>query len=121
MPPPSYGLIEPLGLPFLRVKPSSTDAFVSPEAKITTDPAWLPSMIVVPGPASLRTVIALPWKLIFSKYVPGATSTVSPLLAVVIAPWIVGWSAGTLMVIGVEAMLYKTVVRPSLLPAMSLE
>src|SRR5262245_55937667 len=55
-------------------------------------------MDVTCGPCSLRTVIALPWKLITSKYVPGATRTISPCVAALIAPWIVGTSSGTRIV-----------------------
>lgn len=49
--------------------------------------------------APLVTVMPLPLKSIFSLYVPGATRTVSPLRAALIPAWIVGWSAGTRIVI----------------------
>jgi hypothetical protein len=42
--------------------------------KETTEPFFLPSIIVTFEPPELFTAIALPMKLMFSKYVPGATS-----------------------------------------------
>jgi hypothetical protein len=47
-------------------------------------------MMVVAGPVSLVTTIAFPRKSIRSKYVPGATSTVSPEAAALMAAWMVG-------------------------------
>jgi hypothetical protein len=47
-------------------------------------------MVVPNGPASLVTIIDLPEKLIRSKYVPGATSTMSPGAAAPIPAWMVG-------------------------------
>lgn len=44
----------------------------------------------------------------FSKYVPGATSTVSPGWAAVMAAWIVAWSAGTWMVVCAFAACMQT-------------
>jgi len=43
-----------------------------------------PLMVVTAAPPELVTVMALPLKLMFSLYVPGATRTVSPLLAALI-------------------------------------
>src|SRR5690606_9956116 len=68
----------PEATPPVTVKPSSTDWGPSPEKKVTTDPEPPPLMMVWDGPPVLRSVIALPWKLIRSMYVPGATSTVAP-------------------------------------------
>jgi hypothetical protein len=54
---------------------------------------------VTVGPEVLLTVIALPRKSMFSKYVPAATTTVSPLRHASIADWIVGYDPdGTLRV-----------------------
>src|SRR4029453_15396836 len=74
-----------------------TESRPSPDGKVTTAPARFPPMIVTSGPCSLSTVTAFPWKLMFSKYVPGATRTVSPALAKSIALWMVGLSPGTVM------------------------
>ena len=52
--------------PFLIVKPLNTDPRPSRERKVTTVPARLPSSVVISGPCSLATVIALPRKLIRS-------------------------------------------------------
>ena len=79
--PPPLKLFAPLRT----VNPSSTALRFSPEAKVTTEPARLPSMMVTSGPCSLATVIAFPRKVMFSTYVPGETSTVSPAAAASIA------------------------------------
>ena len=55
-------------------------------------------MIVDSGPASLTRVSVVSGNSIFSRYVPGATSTLSPSEAASIPAWIVGWSAGTWIV-----------------------
>jgi hypothetical protein len=63
------------------VNPLGTELAVSFEEKVTTDATPPPSMMETFAPPELVTVIALPLKLIFSLYVPGDTSTVSPLAA----------------------------------------
>ena len=94
MPPPECVLSPPR-----TVNPLSMAARVSPDRKLTTDPAPRASIIVRSGPSSLLTVIAFPRKLIVSKYVPGATRTVSPLIERSMADWIVEASAGTLITV----------------------
>src|SRR5262249_13282064 len=79
--PPPLKVLAPLRI----VKPRRIAPRVSPEVNDTTDPAPLPSMIVAAGPCSAATITALPRKLMFSTYVPGATSTVSPGAAAAIA------------------------------------
>ena len=63
--------------PFLSVKFFNSASYVSPFWNRTTDPLWLPSIIV----DSLLwpiTEIFFPEKSILSKYVPGATFIISP-------------------------------------------
>src|SRR5688572_24650425 len=91
--------------PLVTVKPRSTAARPSPELKVTTVPPRAPSMIVTAGPPSLTTVTAFPRKFRRSGYVPGATATVSPFRVTLMAAWMVGWSAGTRMVIWAVAVL----------------
>src|SRR5918994_14390 len=100
-PPPSRTW--PEASPPWSVKPRRIDARPSPDVNVTTGPARLPSMIVAWAPCSLSTVIAFPWKLMFSTYVPGATRTLSPAAATSIAPWIVGVSKGTRITICADA------------------
>jgi len=76
--------------PLVMVNPLMTEPRPSPALKVTTAPPALPSMMVPAGPASLVRMIALPEKLIRSKYVPGATSTTSPGAAAPIPAWMVG-------------------------------
>jgi hypothetical protein len=71
-------------VPCWRVKPLSVELDVSFVANVTTGATPPPSTIVRLAPFELFTVIALPMKLMFSVYVPGATNTVSPLLATLI-------------------------------------
>jgi hypothetical protein len=66
------------------VKPFRTEP-VSFVINSTTVLAPPPSIVVFDAPCKLVTVIALPLKLMFSLYVPSATSTVSPLFAASIA------------------------------------
>src|SRR5215469_1290428 len=96
IPPPSP--IPAVALPFWIVKPRTTEVLVSPLLNVTTELTFPPSITVALGPPLLTTVIAFPMKLIFSRYLPGATRMVSPFEAALIPAWIVGWSAGTLMV-----------------------
>ena len=77
-------------MPFVSENPSSTVSRPSFILKETTVPFLSPSMQVTFGPSSLATVIAFPWKRMFSLYVPGDTSTVSPFTAASMAAWIVG-------------------------------
>src|SRR5215472_12818492 len=88
-PAPKLGLLK-LEKPFLMVKPFRTELDPSLVLNVTTESMAPPSMIVVDGPLTLLTVMALPLKLMFSLYVPSKTTTVSPLLAALIAAWIVG-------------------------------
>lgn len=81
------------------VNPLRTELLPSFVSKTTTAAIPPPLIVVTDGPPELVTVIALPLKLMFSYYVPGATSTVSPLEAALIAAWIVGWPVGTLIVV----------------------
>jgi hypothetical protein len=67
------------------VNPLNVAARVSPDLNETTDPEYMPSMIVTSGPSSLATVMFFPPKLINSKYTPGATRTVSPCVAALMA------------------------------------
>ena len=73
------------------VNPEIMLAIVSSLAKVTVaSPGLLPPLMVVTvSPPELVTVIALPLKLIFSLYVPGATRTVSPLTAALMPDWMV--------------------------------
>src|ERR1700675_4645170 len=91
------------------VNPLSSDLSPSLVLKVTTLFTLPPSMIVTLAPPELFTLMDLPMKLMFSKYVPEATSTVSPFLAALIPAWIVGWFAGTLIV----AATLKAVVNTS--------
>ena len=52
----------------------------------------------------------MPLKLTFSRYVPGATMTVSPLMDASIAAWIVGKLPGTFRTL--EALAGMAAVRP---------
>ena len=56
--------------PFWMVKAVQHRLGVSAESNVATDP-FLPG-VVTDAPPELVTVIACPWKLIFSTYVPGA-------------------------------------------------
>src|SRR6266850_446009 len=89
-PPLPYPCVSKPDRPFSTVNPLRTEERPSPEMNLTTESARLPSISVTSGPASLVTLIALPEKLMFSTYVPGATSTASPFTAASIADWIVG-------------------------------
>jgi hypothetical protein len=60
--PPPLKLFAPLRT----VNPSSTALRFSPDSNVTTDPARLPSMMVISGPCSLATVMAFPRKVMFS-------------------------------------------------------
>jgi hypothetical protein len=82
-PPPIYRELG-VEVPCCRVKPLSVELDVSFVANVTTGATPPPSTIVRLAPFELFTVIALPMKLMFSVYVPGATNTVSPLLATLI-------------------------------------
>ena len=88
--------------PFWIVNPSRTAIPVSPELKLNARPDPSQSMMQLSGPLALRTVISLPPKsrsrLPGPVYVSSATTTVSPSKAASIPAWIVGWSAGTLIV-----------------------
>jgi len=77
------------------VNPDSTDADPSPLLNVTTLANAVGSMVVTAAPPLLVTVIFLPRKVMFSAYVPGSTSTTSPLTAALMAAWMVGKSAGT--------------------------
>ena len=68
----------------------STAAAVSAVEKLTTGARLEPSMVVTLGPWALWTAMSLPLKSMFSKYVPGATNTVSPLTDALMAAWMVG-------------------------------
>jgi hypothetical protein len=60
-------------------------------------------MVVTSAPARLRRTISFPRKFTFSWYVPGFTSTVSPLLAeATIADWMVGNCVGTIRVAAID-------------------
>jgi hypothetical protein len=83
-PSPKFGAWKPAE-PFVMVKPFRTTAVVSFVINSTTVLAPPPSIVVFDAPCKLVTVIALPLKLMFSLYVPSATSTVSPLFAASIA------------------------------------
>jgi hypothetical protein len=52
-------------------------------------------MVVNSGPSELRSVIALPRKLIVSKYVPGATTISSASTALSMAVWIEQYGSPT--------------------------
>lgn len=84
--------------PLTKVKPFRTAPLFS--LLINCAAAWDPlSTVVTAAPSELITVMFLPWKLMDSKYKPGATSTVSPFWAAKIAVCMVGASAGTWMVL----------------------
>ena len=85
-----------LASPPVIVKPSSTVSRPSPEVQVTTVPASCASIVVTSRPAELRTVIALPRKLMVSKYVPGATTTSSVSTAASMAAWMLENGTGTL-------------------------
>jgi len=72
------------------VNPLRIESGPSPVSNVTTEPFAPPSMVVTEGPPELVTVMALPSKSMFSVYVPGATNTVFPFAAALIAAWIVG-------------------------------
>ena len=92
--PPPRGSPSPGSVPVppVIVNPSRTVLGPSPLTHLTTL-SFKPvaSIVVTFGPPELRTMIALPLKLIVSKYVPGATTTSSPLVEASIADWIVGY------------------------------
>ncbi len=88
MPPPLLPELGPLALPPVIVKPSSTVSGPSPFRHCTTWKLPVPSMVVTSDPAELRSVTALPRKLMASKYVPGATTISSVSTALSMAVWI---------------------------------
>jgi len=88
-PSPNPGVLES-DRPLRSVNPFNADPLPSPEVNVATESSAPPSMTVWLGPCVLATVMALPWKLMFSTYVPGPTITVSPFTATLIAAWIVG-------------------------------
>src|SRR3954467_4843627 len=55
----------------------------------------LPGITVTAGPDTDRTVIRLPMMVMFSRYVPGETETVSPLCAAAMAALMVRYLLGT--------------------------
>src|SRR5262249_36989566 len=93
-PSPKPGVSKP-DRPLRMVNPSRREPGPPPDANITTESAALPSRTETAGPATLRTVMALPLKSMFSTYVPGHTRTVSPSAAALMA-------AATVANVGVE-------------------
>ena len=76
-------------------KPLRTVFAPSSLTHCTTWKLPVPSIVVTSGPSELRSVIALPRKLIASKYVPGATTISSMSTALSMAVWIEQYGSAT--------------------------